>query len=106
MEYHALEQIPPKELLPGITARLVHTQHLTIAHWRFEPDADLLEHAHPHEQVVNMMRGEFRFTVEGETRLLRPGDVVVIPPHARHSGRSITECYIIDVFYPVREDYQ
>jgi len=45
-------------------------------------------------------------TVAGETRLLEPGMVAVIPPEARHSGRALADCYILDVFYPVREDYR
>ena len=37
---------------------------------------------------------------------LREGDTFFIPPNVPHSGRSITNCRIIDVFCPVREDYR
>lgn len=26
--------------------------------------------------------------------------------HVPHSGRALTDCRVIDVFYPVREDYR
>ena len=29
----------------------------------------------------------------------------MIPSNATHSGRAITACRILDVFYPLREDY-
>jgi hypothetical protein len=36
---------------------------------------------------------------------LMPGSVGIIPPNAVHSGRALTDCKILDVFSPVREDY-
>ena len=43
-------------------------------------------------------------TVAGDTYRLESGSVVLIPPHAPHSGKSVTACRILDVFHPVRED--
>jgi quercetin dioxygenase-like cupin family protein len=50
--------------------------------------------------------GEFELTVDGETEVLRPGVVAVIPSDAEHSGRALTDCRVIDIFHPVREDYR
>jgi quercetin dioxygenase-like cupin family protein len=44
--------------------------------------------------------------VEGESQLVGPGMSVVIPPNAKHSGIAKTDCRMIDVFCPVREDYR
>ena len=79
---------------------------MTFAYWRIEANRSLPEHRHVHEQVVNMLAGEFELTVNGTPHVLTPGDVLLIPPDAPHSGRSITECRILDVFHPVREDYR
>jgi quercetin dioxygenase-like cupin family protein len=48
----------------------------------------------------------FDLAVEGEIHHLEAGTVIVIPPNARHSGTSVTKSQIIDVFYPVREDFR
>ena len=106
MKYYARDQIPPKELMPGITARLVHSDQMTVAHWHFDADAPLPSHSHPHEQIVNVIEGVFDFVVDGDARRLTAGDIVVVPSNVVHSGHSITECYIIDVFHPAREDYK
>jgi quercetin dioxygenase-like cupin family protein len=45
-------------------------------------------------------------TVDGQTQILTPGMVAAIPGNVPHSGRALTNCRIIDVFYPIREDYQ
>jgi quercetin dioxygenase-like cupin family protein len=44
--------------------------------------------------------------LEGERRVLRPGMAARIPPNAQHGGRAKTACRLLDVFHPVREDYQ
>jgi quercetin dioxygenase-like cupin family protein len=59
-----------------------------------------------HEQVVNVIEGQFELTVEGKTTILNPGDLFVIPSNAGHTGRALTKCKVIDVFYPIREDYR
>ncbi len=99
-------EIETKELLPGADVGFVHTDNMTLAYWSFIPGVSIPAHAHPHEQVVNVIEGVFELTVDGETARLETGAVAVIPPDAIHSGSSITDCRIVDVFYPVREDYR
>ncbi len=106
MDVITLEKVQERELVPGYRVRFVHTANLTLAYWRIRALASLPEHGHPHEQVVNLLEGKFALTVEGKEAELEPGQVVVIPPHARHSGRALTDCRILDIFYPIREDYR
>ncbi|GBC59655.1 cupin [Desulfonema ishimotonii] len=106
MPFIHLSDIEEKELVPGFTVRFVHTESMTFSYWTVQPGAELPEHSHPHEQVTNMLEGEFRLTVDGESKVIRPGDVVHIPPNAAHGGKAVTECRILDVFHPVREDYR
>ncbi len=101
-----IEEIKPKELIPGTKSRFIHTDHMTVGYWEFEPGLELPEHSHPHEQVANIIEGVFEFTIDGKVERLEPGSAAIIPPNAVHSGKSITKCYIVDVFYPVREDFR
>jgi quercetin dioxygenase-like cupin family protein len=93
-------------MVPGFLARFVHAERMTCAYWEIKAGSVLPEHAHPHEQVATIIRGAFEMTVDGETRTIKPGDVVVIPSGAKHRGRALTDCSIFDVFSPVREDYR
>ncbi len=95
-----------RELVPGFRARFVHTDQMTFALWTIEAGASLPGHAHPHEQVANILEGRFELTVGGETWTLEPGMIGVVPPNVPHSGKASTDCRILDVFYPVREDYR
>ncbi|MBN2236469.1 MAG: cupin domain-containing protein [Bacteroidales bacterium] len=95
-----------KEVLNGFHGKFIHTEKVTIAYWEIVADSILPVHAHPHEQIVNLIEGEFEIIVEDQTNKLYAGEIVVIPSKARHSGKAITHCKIIDVFTPPREDYK
>ena len=94
-----------RELIAGFRVYFIHSEHMTFAHWIIAADAVLPEHSHPHEQVANVLDGKFELTIEGRTKVLSPGDVGIIPPNAVHSGRAVTDCRIIDAFYPVILDF-
>jgi quercetin dioxygenase-like cupin family protein len=93
-------------MFPGMKARFIHTDRMTLAYWEIDAGANLPEHSHAAEQVANILRGEYELTVDGVTRLLTPGITAVIPSGVRHSGRAITDCEILDIFQPVREEYR
>ena len=103
--YHQLEMIKSHEVFPGFHGRFVHSDKMTLAFWEIQKGSSVPEHDHFHEQVVNMLEVEFELVVDGVPRVLSHGMVVIIPSHVRHSGTAITDCKILDVFSPVREDY-
>ncbi|MBU3744477.1 MAG: cupin domain-containing protein [Sediminibacterium sp.] len=106
MNPHLLAEIPEIEMIPGFLARFVHTDNLTFSFLTVAAGAALPEHHHPQEQVSMVMEGEFELTVSGKPIRLHPGQVLVIPSGTPHSGKAITNCKLLDVFNPVREDYR
>ncbi len=104
--FKEIASIPKKEIIPGFRGRFVHTEQSTLAYWEIDAGAELPEHAHHHEQTTQVLEGQFSFTLEGETRICEPGTIVVIPSYAKHSGKALTPCRLLDTFCPVREDYQ
>jgi len=100
------KDLPAFEIIKGITAKGIHTNQLSIMHVMVKAGSLLPLHHHPHEQITNIIEGEFEMTIDGETKVCKAGDVIVIAGNKPHSGRAITDCRIIDVFNPPREDYQ
>jgi quercetin dioxygenase-like cupin family protein len=105
MSWIELKDIEEREIIPGYHVRFVHSENMTLAYWRVERGAPIPEHSHPHEQVVNLIEGRFELVVDGRAREMEAGSVAVIDGGVPHSGHAITDCRIIDVFYPVREEY-
>jgi len=101
-----LSSIKPKELIAGYLARFIHTPNMSFSFVDVTAGKTLPEHAHTNEQVSIMLEGEFELTLNGEPIRFGPGEVIVIPSNVKHSGLAITDCKILDVFCPVREDYK
>lgn len=79
---------------------------MTHAHISIDAGVQLPEHHHVQEQWSHLLEGEMEFIVGGEKRHMKPGETAYIPSHVPHCGRTITECKLIDVFAPVREDWK
>ena len=101
-----LDQLPVREIFPGLRARLIHTDRVTHSWVEVDPGAMFPEHEHPHEQIVSVISGELELIVDGVPHRLTPGVVFVIPPNVRHSGGSSSGCRVLDAFAPGRDDYK
>jgi len=105
MDYK-LAEINSREIIPGYHGKLIHAQHLSLAFWEVEEGAEVPMHAHSNEQVMQVLEGQFQFTVGNVKRKYGPGELVVIPPDTEHGGKALTPCKLMDVFSPVREEYK
>lgn len=101
-----LSDLPDLEIAQGIHAHAVTAENVTVLHVRIDKGALLPEHAHVNEQVINVIDGQLKLTVQGETHILEPGKVMVLPSNVPHSGKALTDVKVVDVFYPVREDFR
>lgn len=101
-----LQRIKPREVFPGFFGRFIHSENMTFAYWEVRKDSLVPVHSHIHEQVVNMLEGKIELIVSDNHHELTPGSVLIIPSQAVHSGKALTDCRILDVFCPVREDYR
>ena len=55
---------------------------------------------------MHVLSGDFEFTVNGITSIFSKGDTIVIPSNTPHRGKALTNCKIMDVFSPKREEYK
>ncbi|RYY56279.1 MAG: cupin domain-containing protein [Chitinophagaceae bacterium] len=101
-----IKDIPVRELVPGINGYYRHGAAMTLGLVLIDKGTSLPMHQHPHEQITYMIKGELEMQIGDETVLLTPGSVQVIPSNVLHGATAHSDCELIDVFNPIREDYR
>lgn len=101
------ENIAPKVLAPGVTAKIAPGERMMLSLVTFAPDAVVPMHSHPHEQMGMIVSGTLEFTIAGETRVLAGSGMVFVPggvPHAAKAGPG--GALALEVFSPPREEFR
>ncbi len=102
------DEVPLERVNDSMQRRIVTGQHMTIARIYFEDGFTVPMHSHHNEQITQVVKGQMRFLLGGETEqelLLGPGDVLVIPPHVPHQATCIGAVEEIDMWSPRRDDW-
>lgn len=89
----------------SIGRQLVHTETMTIARIHLRAGAVVPRHAHPHEQVANVLQGSLRFVVGDEEQVVSAGESVIVPGGVPHEVEALDDSLVLDVFSPVRDDW-
>ncbi len=98
--------IAPQELGPGVRIRTPHGERVMLSQVEFDAGAEVPPHSHPHEQAGIVLDGRLELTIDGDRRVLGPGDAYVIPGNTTHAARPVGgPCRALDIFSPIREDY-
>ena len=106
MPFIDIDTLPYLELSPGCRIRTPYGQNLMLSLVEIDEGAVVSTHRHPHEQGGIVLRGRLGLTIGGETRVLEPGAMYIIPPDAPHRATAVGgPALVLDVFSPVREDY-
>ena len=100
------ESLAPQQIWEGVVARVIGGEGVTLALIELDPNAVVPEHSHENEQLGVLIQGEMTFTVNGETRTLKPGGTWRIERHAPHSVVVGPEGAVAaEVFAPGRDDW-
>jgi quercetin dioxygenase-like cupin family protein len=96
--------IAPIEMVPGLNFQPVVGESLMVNFVSFAPHTEAPRHWHDEEQISFVIDGEFEFEVGDEKRMVRRGEVIVIPPNVPHAARTYdSTCLEVDVFHPPRQ---
>jgi mannose-6-phosphate isomerase-like protein (cupin superfamily) len=82
-----IDSVEPFATKDGSTIReLHHTSAQSLAEATLEPDQATQRHYHRQsEEIYLVTKGSGSLEVDGETRRVRPGDAILIPPGAWHT---------------------
>ena len=105
MPFYKKDELPSKEVVPGITLRSVYLENSMMTTFDIEPGSAIPSHKHPHEQITFLVKGSLKMTVGDETRTMQASDIAVVPPEVEHSAEALEPSLAVDSWYPIREDY-
>ncbi len=101
------DRMPIKQLAPGASAKIGWGEKTMLSLVTLEPGSQVGLHKHPHEQAGYVVEGEFEFTIGDEKRMLKPGDMYVIPGNTEHGVLYVkTHSIVLDIFAPPRDEYK
>ena len=107
MYFYNEDSKPARQIFEGIWARSFWGDDIMLVVVELEPHAVLPNHSHIHEQAGIVLEGKLEFIIAGETRLLQPGDLYIIPRNIEHSVKvGSNPAKVLDVFNPIREDFK
>jgi quercetin dioxygenase-like cupin family protein len=86
--------------------RFIHTDNITVAFNELKTGAVVPLHTHLHETIDYVQEGTLQMTIGEETMEMSAGAVARVPSNVPHSAMAITNCKVINVFYPLREDFE
>ena len=91
------------EPVPGWKGRAQHGQQMTLTSYEITAGApDVHEHQHSQEEAWIVIEGQLAVWVEGEERLLGPGDCAIVAAHMRHRVRALQPSRALVVDSPIR----
>jgi len=101
------DDLKVKKMLNSSELRAVANEHVMITLFDFGPDDKVMpNHHHSHEQISYILKGSVKMLAGGKSRILKTGEIAVIPSNVEHEVTALEEdTRILDVFYPLREDY-
>ena len=97
----------PKLSVPNdmFEVRFIHADNITVAFNELKAGAEVPAHRHIHETIDYVQEGTLQVTIGDETVQLPAGSVARVPSNIWHSAKAISDCRVINFFYPMREDF-
>ena len=102
MPFFNTNEIEPIEPLPGWKGRYFNSESMTFGFYDVAAGASIHEHHHDSEEVLMVVDGEIEITIDGETQIVGPQSVAVVPSNAPHSLKVIADARLIAADHPIR----
>jgi quercetin dioxygenase-like cupin family protein len=102
------DDMPKETVTPLLDRRLILGNRMMLAHIYLKKGCIVPLHSHDNEQLTYVLQGALRFSIgseTGETIVIGPGEVLVIPSNVPHKAEALEDTLDVDVFCPPRQDW-
>lgn len=105
MKLYTWGQVQEEQMNPLLSRKVIHGRNITVAKLRLQKYAVVPTHSHANEQITMLEQGKLRFVLDGNEKILQPGEILVIPPDVAHMVEALEDSIAVDLFSPIREDW-
>jgi quercetin dioxygenase-like cupin family protein len=106
MQVYNWNTIPTEDITDLISRQYVSADNITLAKFIMKKGSKVQVHSHENEQLSTIMEGVVKFTIDGGELILGKGETLRIPPFSAHGAEAIEDATILDVFSPIRKDWE
>lgn len=99
------DKMPSEKLSDAVMRKYVHGEKAMLVRFDLKKGALIAEHSHPNEQITYIVSGSVKARVQGKERIVRKGEVLIIPPDVPHSFEALEDTVDFDLFSPPRQDW-
>ncbi|HEV2489141.1 MAG TPA: cupin domain-containing protein [Candidatus Acidoferrales bacterium] len=104
-EIMSWEKMESEKLNERITRQMVFGEKAMLARIELKRGAIVPRHSHVNEQITWILSGALKLMFDDHERLLRSGQMLLIPANLPHAAEAMEDTVDIDVFAPPREDW-
>jgi len=103
---YTLAERPSKQPVQGMDMRHVSGARATFATIELKKGTCIPSHEHPHEQFTYVIRGRLGANTEPGGRFeVGPGQLLHVPPRVRHEVEALEDSLHVEIFAPVRLEF-
>jgi quercetin dioxygenase-like cupin family protein len=102
------DDMPKERVTDTLDRRLVTGERMMLAHVYLKKGCIVPKHSHENEQITYVLEGALHFWLGedgNEERVIRAGEVLVIPSNLPHKALALEDTLDVDVFSPPRQDW-
>ena len=98
MPIYQLEDIPEEFVTPKHSTaygRLITGTQVEVGLLRYKAGEGAKQHAHPNEQVLLILSGKCRLSLDGEPTIVGSGMAALIPPNIPHALEVLEDAEVV-----------
>lgn len=98
MPFYDLDNMPPEYVTPAHSTAhgcLISGAKIEVGVFSYKAGEGARPHSHPHEQIIVVITGKARFTLDGEVEEINPRSAVLIPANVPHQVEALTDVTVV-----------
>ena len=104
-EITSWDKIEKEKLSATITRQMIFGEKAMLARIFLARGAIVPRHSHVNEQITWIISGALKLIFDDGERILRGGEMLLIPAHLPHAAEALEDTVDMDIFGPPREDW-